>query len=475
MDSQEVEFRADAEGVFPMTWGLLDFWRHKISHYGTENWHYFNLPMVVDLPGDIPGGQAAVAAALRRLVERNQSLRTHFLAGDDGPFQKVARAGSFTLRLEHSAPETSRARAEALAAELAATHFDNENEWGVRFALVSAGPGPRHLAFAVSHLVADGGGVKVLIDDFLDLLTAQADGSEPPARWQPAEQVGREQTERSARRTRAAVRYWRKHLERIPPSMFASPAMPAEQPRFHRRRLSSRALAVAATRLATDCEVSVPSTVLAGTGLAFSALCGQDTCSMVVVVGNRYDEDARSMLACTSQDGLLVVDFSEGTVADAVRATHRAATTAYFYGYYDPYAIDGLVDEIGARRGAPFDRAMIYNDLSALLDGTDGISLEGAAGALVPEADARKLLEETEIIADSTWDGQNVKIYMAVEPGTDLCRIHLVADTAYLPSHTMETLLRGIETIVLEAAYRNIAIADIPALTGLRPLRWHVA
>jgi hypothetical protein len=34
----------------------------------------------------------------------------------------------------------------------------------------------------------------------------------------------------------------------------------------------------------------------------------------------------------------------------------------------------------------------------------------------------------------------------------------------------MAALLLGIEKIVTEAAYRDIAVADIPALTGLSPL-----
>jgi hypothetical protein len=44
-----------------------------------------------------------------------------------------------------------------------------------------------------------------------------------------------------------------------------------------------------------------------------------------------------------------------------------------------------------------------------------------------------------------------------------------MADTAYLPVPTVETVLCGIETIVVEAAYRDVAIAEIPALTGLKP------
>jgi hypothetical protein len=172
------------------------------------------------------------------------------------------------------------------------------------------------------------------------------------------------------------------------------------------------------------------------------------------------------MVATASQDGLLVVDYSAGSVAEAVLATHRAARTAAFYGSYDPVAVDELICAVGVQRGVRFDLTALYNDLSAFLAGPDGASRAWAAVA-VPEAAARELLRESVVVAESTWDGQSCKMYLAAEPGPDTCSLHLLGDSAYLPLPRMQPLLRGIETIVLEAAYRDIAIADIPALTGL--------
>jgi hypothetical protein len=469
MDQLEVEFCADTGGTFRMTWGQQAFWRRKVRLYGDASWH-FNIPVVLDLPGDTaPADHATVGAALRRLVERNQSLRTHFFESLDGPLQQIARSGTFTVRLYQSTRETSRAHADELAAGLAAAHFNHETEWGIRIALVCAGQLPRHVVFVISHQVADGGGVRVLIDDFFDLLRAQADGSKPKERWQPIDQVLREESKRGARRNQAALGYWRKQLKRIPPSMFAFPAMPTEQPRFRQLRLDSRALAVATARLAADCQVSVPITLLAGTAVALAALSGQTTCVLRLVLSNRYDDDARSMVVTASQDGLLVVDYLADTIAEAVRATHRAARTAAFYGFYDPVAVDGLIGAVAVERGVHFDLNALYNDLSAFLDRADGTDLARAAGARVPEADARKLLRESVLVPESTWDGQSCKMYLAAKPGTDICSLHLLGDTAYLPPLTMQALLLGIETIVFEAAYRDIAVPDVPALTGLMP------
>ncbi len=228
-------------------------------------------------------------------------------------------------------------------------------------------------------------------------------------------------------------------------------------------RFESRALGAAAARLAARCQVSMASVVLAGTALGLSALTGQATCVLAMVTGNRYDEDLRSMVGTASQNGPLVVDLSGGTVAEAVRATHRAATVTYFYGQYDPGAVEELIDALADQRGVRFDLSLLYNDLSSLL----GLEDDGDPAGEVPEAAVRELVAESVLVHEGTWEGQLVKMYLAAEPGMACCRLTLVADTAYVPLHTLEPFLRGIEKIVLEAAYHDVAVADIPALTGL--------
>jgi hypothetical protein len=470
MDQLEVGFQADDDGTFPMTWGQQSFWRQKVQRYADTELRNFNIPVVVDLIEEASRtDQATIIATLRRLVERNQSLHAHLCDSPGGLIQRVVRSGTFPLVLRQSTPADSRATAEALAAELAKRPFDHEAEWGIRLALVCVGQSTRHVAFAISHLIADGGAVMALIDDFFGLLRPPEEGAEPERRWQPSDQVSRELSERGTRRTQAAIRHWRRHLERIPASVFDE-ALPAGRGRlrFHGLRMESRALARTAARLAADCQVSVASTVLAATALALTALSGQPTCVLVVVVGNRYDEDVRGMLGLPSQDGLFVIDLPGGTIADAVRATHRAATVAYFSGQYDPAVIEELVEAVAAERGVRFDLTLLYNDLSAFAGDASDADAE-ADGLPVSEADARKLLDETVIVPEPTWEGQLCKMYLAAVLGADTCRITLIGDTTYLPLDSMRALLGGIEKIVFEAAYRDVEVAEVPALTGLTP------
>ena len=178
-DQLKVDFVAADDGTYPMTWGQRTIWK-AISAYGDAS-SYFNIKLVVDLPADPAPGQAAVVEAVRRLVERNQALRTHFRDGPEGPVQQIEQSGTFIIRVFHSTLDSSRACAQAVAAELAAVSFRYDTEWAVRIALVCAGPVPRHAVFVVSHVTADGGGCQALIEDLLALLRASSDGSGPAA------------------------------------------------------------------------------------------------------------------------------------------------------------------------------------------------------------------------------------------------------------------------------------------------------
>lgn len=468
MDRLEVEFRAETGGTFRMTWGQQGIWR-PIRSFGDDS-SFFNIPVVVDLPGDAGAADqadlAAVVGALSRLVERNQALRAYFLDGADGPVQRIERSGSFFVRLEESTPGNSRVCADGLAAELASAHFDHEAEWAIRIGLVSVEQVPRHVVFVVSHVLADGGGFQALIEDFFGLLRASSGDGEPGVRWQPIDQVLREQSRQGVRRNQAAVGYWRKHLERMPASMFGCPSGVTASPRFQELRLESRALTVAAARVAAGCQVSVPDAVLTGAALTLAAASGQSACVLKVIVGNRFDRDTRGLVAPMAQEGLLVVDYPSGSFAEAARATSRAARAAYYYGYYDPVAVSELLGAVAARREVRLDLTVFYNDQSEFLD--DAFDADRATGdAELPEAEVRKLLRDTVIVPAGTMEAHGPKVFLKAQCGADICALQLMADTAYVSLATAEKVLRGIETVMLEAAYRDVAVAEIPALTGL--------
>ena len=86
-----------------------------------------------------------------------------------------------------------------------------------------------------------------------------------------------------------------------------------------------------------------------------------------------------------------------------------------------------------------------------------------------PDRGGARLLARSEITVTGAWDTRDSKFFLRAALGDTfrLFLLFLLGDTAYLPLPTMEAVLRGIETIVFQAAYRKLAIADIPAVTGL--------
>jgi hypothetical protein len=252
--------------------------------------------------------------------------------------------------------------------------------------------------------------------------------------------------------------------------MFSRPPGPAAVPRFQELRLESRALIAAAARLVARCQVSVPDAVLTGAGLALAAVCGQSGCVLKIIVGNRFDRETRGLVAPMTQEGLLVVDYPSGTVAEAARTTSKAARAAYFYGYYDPAAVGELLSAVAAQRGVEFDLTIFFNDQSAFVDDAFDVDTT-ASDAQLPEAEARELLRDTVVVPAGSMKAYGPKVFLKVQVGAHICALQLMADTAYLPLPTIETVLRGIETIIVEAAYRDVAVAEIPAVpaSGRRP------
>ena len=91
--AEPVEFTGARGGEAPLTWGQQAFWR--LTRWLDDGDPYFNLPWSLPVYGRRALG--AVLLALRRLVERHETLRTTYEEVPGGPVQRVAREGRFTV------------------------------------------------------------------------------------------------------------------------------------------------------------------------------------------------------------------------------------------------------------------------------------------------------------------------------------------------------------------------------------------
>ena len=383
------------------------------------------MPYVFPVP---PGTDpAAVHAALRRLVERHEALRTVYPDGG----QRVRCDGEFEVGVAEGDPQE-------VVAEMAAEPFRHAEELPLRCATVDGAAVA--VAVAVSHLSADWSAMMVLEAEFAALLRGQAP---PEPAWQPLDQAAFEATPQAARDNAEALAHWRSILERAPRSLLDFPERVPEPERFVRLGMDSPALAAAAPELAARWGVSVGSLLASTAGVVLAVHAGHETAALRVVCGNRREPPQRDMVGKLAQDGLLAIDLAAPTLRGIVQDGHAAARRAYRYGRYDPYALDALKGSVRHARGASLDLLAFFNDLRM------GRSWQ------VPDADPAR----TRFFVDFTTAQARARAFFTLEYAPEAARLLVLADTAYLSRETGWALLRAVETLVL----RGLADGDLPA------------
>ncbi|MEQ0559642.1 amino acid adenylation domain-containing protein [Amycolatopsis sp. NEAU-NG30] len=198
----------------------------------------YNMPVVLRLSGPLDRG--ALAAALRDVVRRHESLRTVFPAVGGEPFQRIVPATEVVLPLEWAAA-AGRPVAE-LVAEAAGYVFDLAAEIPVRAQGYALGPDDHLLVLLLHHIACDGWSVGPLSRDLATAYAARLAGTAPDwaelpvqyadyALWQ-RELLGTEDDPDSVVARQSA--YWRDALAGMPPELSLSFRRPRPAVASHR-------------------------------------------------------------------------------------------------------------------------------------------------------------------------------------------------------------------------------------------------
>ncbi|MGE2733215.1 amino acid adenylation domain-containing protein [Mycolicibacterium vaccae] len=163
------------DGPAPMSASQLRQWfQYRIEGPSPVN----NVPFAARFTG--PCDLDALAAAVRDVVNRHESLRTTFCEIDGVPYQLVnTEDPHFVVRRSRGADEAW------LTAELDAERrheFDLENEWPIRAAVLSI-PGEHALSIVIHHIAADHWSAAVLFTELLTAYRARSGGEAPT--WAP--------------------------------------------------------------------------------------------------------------------------------------------------------------------------------------------------------------------------------------------------------------------------------------------------
>ncbi|MEV7007978.1 hypothetical protein [Streptosporangium sp. NPDC051022] len=492
----DIRFSGSRSGTAPLTWGQRAIW-DAIRKTAPDD-HYFNFGRVLPVPRRArPLTVARAVEALGALVERHESLRTRLgtglgtpggtppVSGETAsgetasgapriPPQAGAAEPSQVLEASGVIPVTvSDGDPEPLLETLAEAAFDYTGEWPLRVGLVvEGGPTDRptgraadgtdgestgrgsagehadavvtHIVLVFCHLAADGLGAEVAITDLrLLLLRGTVPGPPPPS---PLDLAHRQHSEQGRRIAAIAAEHWEREYRRIPPTMFDRPSAVSESPPIWRAQLVSRAMDLAVQRIAAVHGTSTSTVLLAASSALVGAVTGHDVCAMLPIVANRFREEAAHAVTTLSQEGLFVLDLRRDSFTELLRAAKPAALRAYRSAYHDPDDRDRLIERVSRERGTRIHPYCCFNDMR----------FADRADASHDERTVRRAMEETILTWPLSQDQLNCRFCLHVtgEPGG--LGVSLTADTRYLSRAAMERYLRDLESMLVDAAFREV-------------------
>ncbi|MEI5102903.1 amino acid adenylation domain-containing protein [Streptomyces sp. PmtG] len=192
----------------------------------------YNGPFALRLEG--PLDTAALAAAVRDVVTRHESLRTLIVENADGtPEQRILppEEAAIPVRLVDVASDA----VDAALQEVACEPFDLDTELPLRAAVLRVAPQEHVLVCVFHHIAGDGASMAPFVRDVLTAYAARKEGSGP--QWEPLpvqykdytlwqrQLLGDENDPSSV--TAAQLEHWRQQLDGVPQPV----QLPLDRPR----------------------------------------------------------------------------------------------------------------------------------------------------------------------------------------------------------------------------------------------------
>ncbi|MDQ2908690.1 MAG: condensation domain-containing protein, partial [Candidatus Eremiobacteraeota bacterium] len=225
--SERIE-RCPAAALTVLSYGQELLWLLDRASGASTAW---NVSRAFRLRGALDG--AALQAALDALAARHDTLRSLFLATQDGPRQQVLPPASVPIRrvdlggLNRAEREAEAARLVAAAADMP---FDLSRDVALRVMLVKLAADEHILVIDSHHIVSDGWSKSILLTELSALYGGHRNGtpvSLPPLPIAFSDYAAWERSAEHQASLSAGLAYWRKALDGLPPQL----QLPIDRPR----------------------------------------------------------------------------------------------------------------------------------------------------------------------------------------------------------------------------------------------------
>src|SRR6476660_682924 len=316
----------------------------------------YNMPWALRLKGELD--RTALERALNVIVERHESLRTHFVEVEGEPFQVIEPECRIELGLEDMSGGEESAQQERVQEALrneARMPFDLMRGPLLRVKLLRLGAEDHVLLRTMHHIVSDGWSEGVFNHELMVLYEVFVEGRENPLRPLSVQYADFALWQRKWLDGGALDRglaYWKEQLAGIPARL----ELPADRPRPAMQTFVGEACSMTLSaeqvaglkRLSQDHQSTMYMTLLAVFGMLLSRYSGQDDIVVGSPIANRQDEQLEALIGFFVNSLVMRVrlrrEMSFGEMLSEVRQTALAA-----YEHQD-VPFERLVEELSPER-----------------------------------------------------------------------------------------------------------------------------
>jgi hypothetical protein len=168
-----------------------------------------------------------------------------------------------------------------------------------------------------------------------------------------------------------------------------------------------------------------------------------------------------------AQDALISFSLTADTFREVVDRASVGQVNAYRHSRFDPAALWAVIDAVQHRRGHYFGRDWVFNNVD--LHEADGTEGGAPASVPVPASSVEAALDQTRL----DWtevEHVPVMLFSRLVEVRGVLDLELHVDARYFPRHVVETLLRGVERLIVAAARADVPLASLTDVTGCVPI-----